>query len=52
MVPVEIQALVVGVIVGFVFQRLGLPVPAPNALAGVLGIVGIYLGYRLGLALL
>ncbi len=44
---VDIEALAVGVIVGFIFSRLGLPIPAPPALAGLLGIVGIYLGYRL-----
>jgi XapX domain-containing protein len=43
---VEIESLAVGVVVGVVFSRLGLPIPAPPALAGVLGIVGIYLGYR------
>jgi XapX domain-containing protein len=42
----EIKALAVGVIVGLLFARLGLPIPAPPALAGVLGIIGIYLGYR------
>lgn len=47
MVIKEIEALAVGVVVGFLFTRLGLPVPAPSAFAGVLGIVGIYLGYRL-----
>ena len=43
---VELEALVVGVVVGLVFARLGLPIPAPPALAGLLGIVGIYVGYR------
>jgi XapX domain-containing protein len=43
----ELEALAVGVAVGFLFARLGLPVPAPPALAGVLGIVGIWLGYRI-----
>jgi XapX domain-containing protein len=43
----EIKALAVGVVVGFIFSRLGLPIPAPPALAGVLGIVGIWLGYRI-----
>jgi len=42
----DLEALAVGVIVGVVFGRLNLPIPAPSALAGVLGIVGIYLGYR------
>ncbi len=44
---VEIKAVVAGIVVGFLFARLNLPMPAPPALAGVLGIVGIYLGYRL-----
>lgn len=48
---VELKALAVGLTVGLLFQRLGLPIPAPTALAGVLGIIGIYLGYRLGQAL-
>ncbi|HVC34130.1 MAG TPA: XapX domain-containing protein [Chloroflexota bacterium] len=43
----DLEALAVGVIVGLIFGRLNLPIPAPPALAGVLGIVGIYLGYRL-----
>jgi XapX domain-containing protein len=43
----EIKALAVGVVVGLIFSRLGLPIPAPPALAGVLGIVGIWLGYRI-----
>ncbi len=43
----ELEALAVGLVVGFLFARLNLPIPAPPALAGVLGIVGIYLGYKL-----
>ncbi|MCJ7429006.1 MAG: DUF1427 family protein [Candidatus Nanohaloarchaeota archaeon QJJ-5] len=42
-----LAALVVGVVVGAVFAGLDLPIPAPPALSGVMGIVGIYLGYRL-----
>ena len=42
----EIEALAVGMVVGLVIARLGLPIPAPPTVAGVLGIVGIYLGYR------
>lgn len=42
-----------GFIVGIVFARLKLPIPAPPNLAGVMGIVGLFLGYivanRLGL---
>lgn len=39
-----ILSFVVGVVVGFIFVLLRLPVPAPPVLAGVLGIVGIYSG--------
>lgn len=42
-----------GFIIGLVFARLKLPIPAPANLAGVMGIVGLFLGYfvatRLGL---
>lgn len=40
-------ALLTGIIVGFVFALFKLPIPAPPALAGITGIVGIYLGYKL-----
>jgi XapX domain-containing protein len=36
--------LVTGLIVGLVFSSLKLPLPAPNVLPGVAGIIGIYLG--------
>lgn len=38
-------ALLAGLIVGFLFGKLRLPVPAPPSLAGILGIIGIALGY-------
>lgn len=41
-----ILSLAVGFAVGFLFRLVKLPVPAPPTLAGVLGIVGIFLGYR------
>ncbi|GAE92542.1 hypothetical protein JCM21714_1549 [Gracilibacillus boraciitolerans JCM 21714] len=40
-------ALITGLVVGFLFALLKLPIPAPPALAGIMGIVGIYLGFRL-----
>lgn len=40
-------ALLVGVTVGAIFSLVGLPIPAPRALSGVMGIIGIYLGYKL-----
>jgi len=37
-------ALAVGMVVGILFSACKLPLPAPPAIAGVVGIVGIYLG--------
>ncbi len=34
-----------GALVGLLFATLRLPVPAPPTLAGVAGIVGLFLGY-------
>ncbi|MRH43993.1 DUF1427 family protein [Aquibacillus halophilus] len=42
-----ILALVTGLVVGFLFAWFKLPIPAPPALAGVVGIVGIYFGFKL-----
>lgn len=36
-----------GLLVGALFAFFGVPIPAPPKLAGVMGIVGIFLGYRL-----
>jgi XapX domain-containing protein len=41
-----VLALVTGTVTGAVFAYLQVPIPAPPTLSGVLGIVGIYLGYR------
>lgn len=40
------MALVTGTIVGILFTLLKLPIPAPPQLAGVAGIIGIFLGYH------
>ncbi|WP_255298504.1 XapX domain-containing protein [Brevibacillus dissolubilis] len=42
-----IKSFVVGLIVGGIVTFLKLPIPAPPALAGVMGIVGVYLGFVL-----
>ncbi|MBF7081490.1 DUF1427 family protein [Desulfallas sp. Bu1-1] len=34
-----------GFVIGLIFARFKLPVPAPPTLAGVMGIVGLFLGY-------
>ncbi|KJY82255.1 XapX domain protein [Vibrio galatheae] len=37
-------ATLAGFFVGVLFSAIKLPVPAPPVLAGVMGIVGVYLG--------
>lgn len=39
-----IMSVIAGMIIGIVFKGLKLPLPAPPVLAGVMGIVGVYLG--------
>jgi XapX domain-containing protein len=40
-------ATLTGVITGLVFGFFEVPIPAPPSLAGIMGIVGIFLGYRI-----
>lgn len=42
-----ILSLITGIIVGLVFGLIKLPIPAPDRIEGILGIVGIFLGYIL-----
>jgi XapX domain-containing protein len=44
---IPIFALFTGLLTGSVFAAVEAPIPAPPNLAGILGIVGIYLGYVL-----
>ncbi|MEM7144608.1 MAG: DUF1427 family protein [Verrucomicrobiota bacterium] len=37
-------ALLAGIILGAVFTAIKLPLPAPHTIAGVMGIVGIFVG--------
>ena len=39
-------ALCTGFLAGAIFAAVGVPIPAPPTITGVLGIVGIYLGFR------
>lgn len=41
-------AFLVGAVLGFIFIKLKLPIPAPPVLAGIAGIVGIWFGFLLG----
>lgn len=40
-----VLALLTGVVVGMIFTVLHIPSPVPLSFAGIMGIVGIYLGY-------
>ncbi|WP_027364421.1 XapX domain-containing protein [Desulfotruncus alcoholivorax] len=40
-----IMTTLAGFLIGVLFAKLKLPVPAPPTLAGVMGIVGLFLGY-------
>ena len=40
-------ALLTGLIAGALFALLQIPIPAPPELAGVMGIVGLFAGYKL-----
>lgn len=40
-------SLLAGLIVGFLFALLRLPIPAPPVFSGIVGIAGIFLGYKL-----
>lgn len=43
---VALLALLTGFVAGATFAFVGVPIPAPPTIAGVLGIVGIYLGFK------
>ena len=43
---IAVLALLTGLLTGAAFAFLRVPIPAPPELPGVLGIVGIYLGYK------
>ncbi|WP_254862471.1 XapX domain-containing protein [Halovivax gelatinilyticus] len=42
-----VLALVTGLLTGGLFRFLSIPIPAPPELPGLLGIVGLFLGYKL-----
>lgn len=42
-----ILAFIGGLAVGAIFKLLKLPLPAPAALSGVVGIFGLFAGYKL-----
>ena len=42
-----ILSFITGGVVGIVFALLKLPIPAPPVLAGIVGIIGIFCGFKL-----
>ena len=42
-----VLALLTGLVTGALFRFLNVPIPAPPELPGIMGLVGIYLGYKL-----
>jgi len=42
-----ILALLGGLLVGVIFSAVKLPLPAPPTLPGILGAVGMFMGYQL-----
>ncbi|RQG90277.1 DUF1427 family protein [Natrarchaeobius halalkaliphilus] len=44
---ITVLALLTGLLTGALFRFLNIPIPAPPELPGLMGIVGIYVGYRL-----
>jgi len=44
---IAILSLISGIICGALFSLVKLPIPAPPSIAGLLGIIGIVIGYYL-----
>ncbi|MEY7847878.1 XapX domain-containing protein [Natrarchaeobius sp. A-rgal3] len=44
---ITVLALLTGLLTGALFRFLNVPIPAPPELPGVVGIIGIYVGYKL-----
>ncbi len=44
---IELKSLAAGIGCGVVFSLLRLPIPAPPVVSGIVGIVGVFLGYTL-----
>lgn len=44
---ITVLALLTGLLTGALFRFLNVPIPAPPELPGIMGIVGIFVGYKL-----
>lgn len=43
---ITVLALLTGLLTGALFRFLNVPIPAPPELPGIMGIIGIFLGYK------
>lgn len=43
---ITVLALLTGLLTGALFRFLNIPIPAPPELPGIMGIIGIYVGYK------
>ena len=46
LIKISVLALLAGFFVGMLFTAIKLPLPAPPHIAGVIGILGVFLGYK------
>jgi XapX domain-containing protein len=44
---VMLIALLVGIVIGVIFKSLKLPVPVPHDFAGIVGLIGMFVGSAL-----
>jgi XapX domain-containing protein len=42
-----VLSLITGAVCGSVFGLFGLPVPAPPVISGLMGIVGLWIGFKI-----
>ena len=41
------KCIITGLMFGFTSQKLRLPIPAPTALEGIMGVLGVWIGFKL-----
>ena len=44
---IEIKSFLTAAALGFAFGAMSLPLPAPNTLSGILGVIGVFAGYKI-----
>lgn len=42
-----VKSLIAGILCGVVFSVAGLPIPAPPVISGIIGIIGVFIGYKI-----